>query len=235
MPAAREYLWGGICAILAFVVWLVLTPFMATVWICDPVCDDWSAAPLVVRTAGRLLADAGAFTYAPATDVYFDYGRFFPLFYLFSTTALLILHRSHLRALGPAGVTPLLRWSGRLLLAGLVIAGAGDFASYTLGRYSPFLWSTGFGVEFISWLLVFPSAIAYGFAILRSGRLPSALGWGLLLSGAWIPLSLLDRWLITYIPNAQLMLLAVLCLVLGPYLLRRAGRADVAGARAAPA
>ncbi|NLG08280.1 MAG: hypothetical protein GX560_03350, partial [Deinococcales bacterium] len=47
---------GGAAAVLAGLIWLVLTPFMATIWICDPVCVDWAAQPLIVRTVGRFLA-----------------------------------------------------------------------------------------------------------------------------------------------------------------------------------
>src|SRR5690606_39951022 len=79
---------GALAGVLAGVVWLVLTPFMATTWNCDGVCTEWGGQPLVVRTVGRWLAGLGAFSPPVTSDPDFDYGRFFPLFYLLAIVTL---------------------------------------------------------------------------------------------------------------------------------------------------
>ena len=209
---------GGAAAVLAGLIWLVLTPFMATIWICDPVCVDWAAQPLIVRTGGRSLADRGAVTVADAYGVYVAYGRYFPLVYLGLVLGLAALHRQQAQAAG--GVGPALRWSYRAALTGLALSGLGDFASYVLGAWSQAAWSVGFGVEVFAWLVAVPGLLAYGAFTLRRGVLPRWVGWAVVAAGAGVPLGFLDLTLVRYMPNSQLLLAAAAFTALGVFLLR---------------
>ncbi|HZW27868.1 MAG TPA: hypothetical protein VFF08_05415 [Trueperaceae bacterium] len=214
----------GITGVLAGIVWLVLTPFMSTTWNCDGVCADWSGQPLVVRTLGRWLADLGAFSPPVTSDPYWDYGRFFPLFYVLAVLTLAAFHRAQVRRAGRHAL-PLLRWSFLALLVGLVVSGTGDFAGYVLGRYVEPLWNVGWVVEFFAWLLVVPALVAYGVATLRQAVMPRWAGWALALAGVGMVLFGFDLWLVSYMPNAPLLPLAALCVALGAPLARPGGAA----------
>lgn len=220
-PAYRgRTLIGGVAAILTGLIWLVLTPFMATAGICDPACADWSTQPMVVRTVGRYLAERGAFDLAGGTSAYFAYGRFFPLVYLGLALGLAALHGRRARSAAP--ITPALRWSYRAALGGLVLAGLGDFASYVIGAWSPTAWSVGFGVEVLAWLVAAPGLMAYGLVALRDGAFPTWVGWAVVAAGVGIPLAFLDSGLIRYMPNRHLLVAALMWTALGVFLLRPA-------------
>src|SRR5688572_4968841 len=50
---------GATAAVLSGLVWLALTPFMATVGICQGRCGFWGQYPLIVRTLGRKASEWG--------------------------------------------------------------------------------------------------------------------------------------------------------------------------------
>lgn len=229
-PATSDTL-GALAGVLAGVVWLVLTPFMATTWNCYGVCTEWGGQPLVVRTVGRWLAGLGAFSPPVTSDPYFDYGRFFPLFYLLAIVTLRAFHRAQARR--ASALRPLARWSFRAALAALVVGGLGDLAGYVVGRYVTAVWSAGWAVEALSWLLAVPALITYGAATLRQAAMPRWTGWALVVAGAGLVVFSFDFWLVAYMPNSPLLPLAATCSALGGHLAacRAGGTAPVGGGR----
>ena len=60
---------GAVASILSGVVWLGLTPFMATIGICRGPCPSWADQPLVIRTLGRAAANQGWLSFAAPDTV----------------------------------------------------------------------------------------------------------------------------------------------------------------------
>lgn len=67
--------WGGGTAVCSLIIWLILTPFMATIWVYNRGFLIGERQPLLIRTIGHWLAERGAFSFANEDVVYFSYGR----------------------------------------------------------------------------------------------------------------------------------------------------------------
>jgi len=135
-------------AILSLIIWFILTPFMATIWVYDNGRLIWERQPLLVRTIGQWWAERGAFSFAEDEIVYFSYGRYFFLVYLLLIPTLMACHNRY------GGETKgIQRWY-KILLVALIVAGVSDFVSYGLGIFSEVLWRAGFGIEMIALLVV---------------------------------------------------------------------------------
>jgi hypothetical protein len=208
---------GAVAAILSGVVWLGLTPLMATIGICRGPCSSWEDQPLVIRTLGRAAADQGWLSFAPPDTLYFGYGRFFFLVYLLILLGLIALHRAHIRR--AAQPHQLASRAYGVLLVSLLVAAIGDFTSYGMGVFSPAAWRYGFGVEMAAWLGVMLGTLLYGTAILKQRALHSSIGWLLILAGLLMPATFFDRMIVHYAPNAQLLPSAVVWPIVGVYLL----------------
>ena len=212
-------LWGGIAAVLSGVVYAAVTPLMATVGFCQGACVTWLDKPLVIRTLGRWLANQGWFAAAPGQDLYFGYGRYFVLVYVFIIFGLIAFHLLHKAKI--TSVSRGTRQSYQLLLYSLVLASFGDFVSYGLGVFSEAAWRLGFGLEVLSWIGVVEGSVRYGLTILRSGALPRWTGFTFMLTGLMIPVMFFDQGLIKYMPNAQMLPYTLGWMVLGGYLMTR--------------
>lgn len=87
--------WGELGAVFSLLIWLILTPFMATIWVYDGGRLVWEQKPLLVRTIGQWLADQGAFTFAAEEVVYHSYGRYFFLVYLLLIPTVMAVHHRY--------------------------------------------------------------------------------------------------------------------------------------------
>lgn len=208
---------GAVCAILSGLVWLTLTPFMATIGICRGSCPSWAEQPLVIRTLGRAVADQGWVSFAAPDTLYFGYGRLFFLVYALIILGLIALQRTQIRR--AAQPRQLARRGYLVLLVSLIVAALGDFISYGIGVFSQAAWRYGFGAEVVAWLGVMLGALLYGIAILQQHAIHPVMGWLLILAALLMPATFLDRILVHYAPNAQLLPFAVVWPIVGIYLL----------------
>ncbi len=203
--------WGGLGALLSGVIWVILTPLMATIGFCQGACPSWLDKPLVIRTLGPWLARRGLLTWASGEALYFAYGRFFFLVYLGIMAGVMGIHIRARRGQS----TQFARLRYQLLLAALGIAALGDFFSYGVGVVSETAWRIGFMVEVLSWLGIVAGSVLYGLALLRARSLPPWMAVLLMLGGLLMPVMFLDRGLIMYMPNAQTLPLIVAWTILG--------------------
>lgn len=213
--------YGGLFAVLSGLIWLTLTPLMATVGICDGACSRWDDKPVVVRIAGPFLADHGLLSFAPSDALYFTYGRFFFLVYLCAAIALAGLHRA---LLGGARGDRLARVGYRALQCSLLTAALGDFLSYGVGAVSATAWRYGFGLEGVAWAGIVLGSILYGLAMARTRRMPLWTAVLLVAGAVLLPVMFLDRYLVMYWPNAQLLPFCAAWTAVGAYLLTRVRR-----------
>jgi len=211
---------GAVSSILSGLVWLTLTPFMATIGICRGRCASWLDQPLIIRTLGRAAADQGWLSFAAPDTLYFGYGRYFFLVYALIMPGLVALHRAQSQRVAQQHL--LADRAYRLLIGSLMVAALGDFTSYGIGVHYEAAWRYGFGVEVAAWLGVMLGALSYGIAILRQRALHPFIGWLLILAALLMPATFFDRFLVRYAPNAQLLPFAVVWPIVGIYLL--AGR-----------
>jgi hypothetical protein len=208
---------GAVASILSGLVWLTLTPFMATIGICGGSCSSWADQPLVIRTLGRVVADQGWLSFAEADTLYFGYGRFFFLVYVLVVLGLIALHRAQMQR-----VVQQSRFAHRayhVLLASLMAAALGDFTSYGIGVFSQTAWRYGFGVEVVAWLGIMLGSLLYGIALLQRHTVHPVIGWLLILAALLMPATFFDKILVHYAPNAQLLPFAVVWPIVGLYLL----------------
>ncbi|HET9908718.1 MAG TPA: hypothetical protein VFQ23_18865 [Anaerolineales bacterium] len=225
MPADKIVRIGAFASILSGVTWLLLTPFMATIGICQGACLYWQSQPLIVRTLGRAVANQGWLSFAEPETLYFSYGRYFFLVYVFMMLGLFALHRAHSqRVIQPHQLD---RRAYIVLLSSLIIAAVGDFISYGIGVVSQAAWRGGFGLEAIAWLGIMLGAFLYGLVILRHQVFHPVIGLLLILVTVLLPVTFFDRSLIQYAPNAQLLPFAVVWPILGMYLLFGKSRKSV--------
>jgi hypothetical protein len=227
MATAKIETIGAVSAIVSGLVWLALTPFMATIGICGGSCLSWADQPLVVRTLGRVVADQGWLSFAAPETLYFGYGRFFFLVYVLVILGLMALHRAQIQRV--ARQSRLGDRAYHVLLVSLVVAAVGDFTSYGIGVFSEAAWRVGFGVEAVAWLGIMLGALLYGFAILQRRAVHPAIGWLLIVAALLMPATFFDRMLVQYAPNAQLLPFAVVWPIVGVYLL--AGRRQTINAK----
>jgi len=216
MSTAKIVRIGALASLLSGLVWLTLTPFMATVGICRGICPSWAGQPLVIRTLGRAAANQGWLSFAGPDTLYFGYGRFFFLMYVLIILGCIALHRTHIQRV--AQPRQLAHRAYRVLLVSLIVAALGDFTSYGIGVFSPAAWRYGFGVEVVAWFGVILGTLLYGIALLQQHAFHPVIGWLLILAAHLMPATFFDRMLVHYAPNAQLLPFAVVWPVVGVYL-----------------
>ncbi len=192
---------------------------MATIGLCGGSCASWSDQPLVIRTLGRVVADQGWLSFAAPDTLYFAYGRFFFLVYVFIMLGLMALHRAQIQRVAPQRQRA--HRAYLVLLASLLVAALGDFTSYGIGVFSPAAWRYGFGVEMLAWLGIMLGSLLYGIALLQQHAFHPVIGWMLILAALLMPATFFDRILVHYAPNAQLLPFAVVWPIVGVYLLAR--------------
>src|SRR5262245_40035423 len=134
---------GAYASILSGLAWLALTPFMATIGICQGNCPHWESQPLVIRTLGHAAATQGWLSFADPDILYFAYGRFFFLVYVLLILGFMALHRAHLQRVVKSHQIAYRAYL--LLLTSLIVAAIGDFTSYGIGVFSQAAWRYGFG------------------------------------------------------------------------------------------
>jgi hypothetical protein len=200
---------------LSGIIWVLLSPFMATIGICDGICVSWADKPLIIRTVGPWLAQHGWLSFAPGNVLYFTYGRYFFLVYLSIGLGLIGLHQSQTRYV--PSVDRFTRFSYRFLLCFLLIAAVCDFVSYGIGVLSTVAWSVGFGLEMLAWVGITAGSILYGIAMLRLRVMPYWTGWLLMIGAILLPCMFFDRTLVMYWPNAQLLPYSFAWTILGGY------------------
>lgn len=206
---------GGVSGVLAGLLWWALSPLMATVGFCQGSCSVWEDKPWIIRGIGQWLAAYGWFS--AGEELYFRYGRLFVLVYLLIVVALLAFHLQ--QSARGAGGGQSLRRGFRLLLIALLIAASGDFFSYGIGVFSEAAWRYGFAAEMLALLLVAAGSIWYGVAISNVAGAQSWAGFVLVTAGAAIPVMLLDRVFVMYLPNGPMFPLAFAWSVLGIHMI----------------
>jgi len=205
--------WSGGTAVLSLIIWLVLTPFMATIWAYDNGRLIWERQPLLVRTIGQWLAELGAFDFAAEEVVYFSYGRYFFLVYLLLIPTLMALHSRY----GGANKGQQ-RWY-KILRSALLIAGVGDLVSYGLGIFSEVLWRAGFGVETLALVMVVVATMGYSRSLHQQPSAPRWLGWLLTIAAILVPAMFFERFLTAYWPNSPVLPLVLAWAIVGVHLL----------------
>ena len=200
---------------LSGIIWLMVSPFMATIGLCNGICASWADKPLIIRAVGPWLAQQGWLSVAPGDVLYFTYGRYFVLVYVCIGLGLTGLHQLQTRYV--QSVNRFTRFSYWLLLGSLLIAAGGDFVSYGMGVISPRAWRAGFGLEMFAWMGVIAGSVLYGIAMLRLHVLPPWTGWILMLGGILLPCMFFDRTFVMYWPNAQLLPYSFAWTILGGY------------------
>lgn len=218
----------GIFSILSGIIWLILSPFMATIGFCQGICGVWVDKPLIIRVVGPWLAQQGWLSFAPGDVLYFTYGRYFFLVYLCIGFGLTGLHQ--FQTTRAQSIDRFTRFSYWLLLGFLLIAAVGDFVSYGIGVISTRAWSAGFGLEMLAWIGVIAGSVLYGIAMLRVHVMPHWTGWLLIVGAILLPSMFFDRTLVMYWPNAQLLPYSLVWTILGGYQLLHQHEHPKAGA-----
>jgi hypothetical protein len=205
--------WGGATAVLSLIIWFILTPFMATIWVYNGGFLIWERKPLLVRTIGHWLAERGAFSFADEEVVYFSYGRYFFLVYLLLIPTLMALNGRYNN-----GNKRHQRWY-KILLGALTVAGISDFVSYGLGIFSEILWRVGFGVEILALLVIIVATVGYGRSLLQQPLTPHWLGWLLIIAAILVPAMFFEQVLAGYWPNSPILPLVLAWAIVGVHLL----------------
>lgn len=204
--------WGEVGAVLSLIIWLILTPFMATIWVYDGGRLIWEQKPLLVRTIGQWLAEQGAFTFAAEEVVYHSYGRYFFLVYLLLIPTVMAVHHRY------ATENKRHRRWYKILSYALLVAAVSDYVSYGLGIFSSFLWQMGFGLEMLALLVVIVASVFYGWACHQQANTPRWLGWLLIVSAILVPPMLFEPVLASYWPNSLVLPLVLAWAGIGVYL-----------------
>lgn len=199
---------------------LLLTPLMAAVWSYDRRFTPWATMTWVERTFGPTLESWGALSFGRSElGPYEVYGKGFFLVYLAMVPIVRLIHERFLR--GRSSRWEL--WTWRLMWASLLVAAAGDFASYwgvsVPGPVGASLWGGGFGVELLAAAVLLVSTTIYGIVSLRLRILPV---WASILLIAVIPLAILTLGnVVAYIPNGFAVPLSIIWALIGVWLLLR--------------
>ncbi len=191
--------WDELGAVFSLIIWLILTPFMATIWVYDGGRLIWNQQPLLVRTVGRWLAEQGAFAFAAEEVVYHSYGRYFFLVYLLLIPTLMAVHHRY------ASENKRHRRWYKILSYALLLAAISDYVSYGLGIFSSFLWQMGFGLEMLALLVVIVASVFYGWGWQQQANTPRWLGWLLIVSAILVPPMFFERALTGYWPNSPVL------------------------------
>ncbi len=203
---------GGLTAVFSLIIWCILTPFMATIWVYGNGFMVWEQKPLLVRTAGQWLAVQGAFDFAEQEVVYFSYGRYFFLVYLLLIPTLMVFHKR----LGCED-----KWCQRwykILLYALLLAGICDFVSYGLGVFAQLLWQVGFMLELLALMVIVVATLFYGRSLLKKPIIPRWPGWLLILAAILVLPMFFEQFLSAYWPNSPVLPLVLTWSVIGLYL-----------------
>ncbi len=191
---------------------LLLTPVQASIW-------SGSDSPPVVLAAGPLLdlADRihGSFGPRFGLDEYYFYGRMFFLVYLAAIAGLVSLHALQ------SGGGPGERVWFRVVLAGLVVALAGDIVAYWGGSgdisESP-VQGLGFTIEMLGILAMLIGSLFYGRVTLHGDAVPDWVAWLLMVAGpAAVPVVFLTN----YIPHGAVLPFSLAMAIGGYFLLTR--------------
>lgn len=217
-PAASSARFASFSAIAGAALGLLLTPPMAAVWTYDPPFTPWATMTWVERTFGPTLESWGALSFGRAElGPYEVYGKGFFLVYLAIVPIVRLTHERYLRR----GASRWERWTWRFMWASLLVAAAGDFASYwgvsVPGPAGEALWSGGFGVELIAAAMLLVSTTVYGIVSRRLRILPV---WASIMLIAVIPLAILMLGnVVAYIPNGYAVPLSITWAAVGVWLL----------------
>ena len=204
--------WRGLAALLGGILCLLLTPVQASIW-------SGSDSPPVVLAAGPLLdlADRihGSFGPRFGLDEYYFYGRMFFLVYLAAIAGLVGLHALQ------SGGGPGERVWFRVVLAGLVVALAGDIVAYWGGSgdisESP-VQGMGFTIEMLGILAMLIGSLFYGRVTLRGDAVPDWVACLLMVAGpAAVPVVFLTN----YIPHGAVLPFSLAMAIVGYFLLTR--------------
>ncbi len=195
--------WGGLLPLIGLLVWIALTPLMATIWNFPNSNLDalWQRTPFIVKSVGHFLVQQGI--ELNSESVYFRVGRYFFLIYL---SMIVGLYAFHSRVKSEISVIPKsISISYRLLIISLSIVAIGDFVSYGLGVFSDFLWRLGFAVESLVFLIVLFGSIWYGAALIRA-KIGLSTSGGLLIAASLLaPVMVFEDIFIGYLPNGPLL------------------------------
>ncbi len=212
------------CAVLGALLGLVLTPPMAAVWAYDPPDTDWASSRWVTRTFGPTLESSGALSFGRAEfGPYEVYGKGFFLVYLAMVPVVRVVHT---RYVASGRNSKWEKWTWRMLWWGLLLAAAGDFATYwgvsVGGRAGQVLWSNGFGVEILANVfLLIPGTTLFAAGAVTRRQLP---WWAGLLLLAWIPMCAVILVHVTaYVPNAVIVPLSLIWALVGVWLIAHDG------------
>ena len=205
--------WGGLLPLVGLLIWIVLTPLMATIWNFPKSSLDafWQRTPFVVRTVGHLLVQQGIDL--NSESVYFQVGRYFFLVYLSMIVGLYAFH-SRVKS-ETSSIPKSVSISYMLLLVSLSIVAIGDFISYGLGVFSDFLWRFGFAAESLIFLMVLLGSIWYGAALIRA-KIGLSTSGGLLIAASLLaPVLAFEDIFIGYLPNGPVLPYIVAWSVIG--------------------
>jgi len=205
--------WGGLFPLVGLLIWIVLTPLMATIWHFPNSNLDafWQRTPFIVKSVGQFLVQQGIDL--NSESVYFRVGRYFFLIYLSMIVGLYAFHgrvKSEISAI-PKSVSI----SHKLLLISLSIVAVGDFISYGIGVFSDFLWSFGFAVESLVFLMVLLGSIWYGAALIWAKIGLSATGGLLIAASLLAPVLVFEDFFIGYLPNGPVLPYIIVWSVIG--------------------
>jgi hypothetical protein len=201
---------------------------MAAIWAYDPPNTLWATKTWVERTFGPTLESWGALSFGRGElGPYEFYGKGFFLVYLAMVPIVLVVHDRY-RAAG--GTSRWELWTCRFMVGAVIVAAAGDFATYwgisVPGPVGAVLWSGGFGVELMSDAVLIASTTLYGIISLWLRIVPR---WASMLLVAWLPISIYVLGnVVAYIPNGYVVPLSVTWGLVGVWLLVRPTEVAVA-------
>lgn len=219
--------WGGFAAILAGILGIFLTPFMASIWAYEGGAVVWEETMVLVRYFGPALEQAGFLSFAPEHVVYYTYGRLYFLVYLLLLPGVVAFHAALPQRVQEYGN---LRERHRLLMLALLIAMLGDIGGYWGGSGDEFggVQAAGAFVEIAGLVMIFGASLIYGLGLRKAGLDPRWVAWLLIFSG---PAAILFNCsVVFYFPNGPMLFFCMSWVVLGFWSLRETRRVSGAAA-----
>lgn len=213
----RSARFAGWTSIASAVVGVLITPFMASVWVYDNGFVWWPTTAPVTRVFGPILESWGALSFGSEDLPYEVYGKSFVLVYV-----LMLPIVRHVHVLQSTSATSSWeRKTWRVLWVALVVAAVGDAVSYwgisLPGIIGDILWRGGFGVEFPAMLVILVTTTIYGIVSIRIRVIPL---WSAVLLTATIPIGIITlAGLVNYIPNAIVVPMSVIWATIGAWVL----------------
>jgi hypothetical protein len=218
LPMMRSPRFAGWAAIAGAAIGVAITPFMASVWVFDPMVF-WYNTSLLTRLVGPTLASWGALSFGAENTPYEVYGKTFVFVYILM---LPIVRYVHVLQSG----SPVPKWerrTWRVLWIALITAAVGDGVSYwgisVPDPVGEFLWGGGFMVEILAMLVVLASTTLYGIISMRIRLIPM---WASVLLTAIVPIGIGTLAIVTdYVPNAIVVPMSIIWAMLGAWVLTR--------------